>query len=319
MTLLQLQYFRVLAGTLHYTRTAEALHISQPALSCAISELERELGVPLFHRRNRRIELTQSGRQFLPYAEKALDLLREGRDVIDSLSGQRSSAVRLGYFHSLSSSFIPMLVNGFRQRQQESGSGEQEIRFLFTEAPDLDILSQLKDGELDICFGLSSPETWGGRFPDIQAAELFRQTLYLAVPRGHRLAERRTVRTEDFSGEPQIMLGRSSALRVQMDRIFSRRGIIPHIAFEVKECNAALQYVGLNLGVAVLPYVPAMNSGKIATVSIEEDGDRDEFVRSVYLMHHRTRNMSAAVIRVLEYIREMSANHAAEQARQQPY
>ena len=67
MTLLQLQYFRVLARNLHYTRTAEELHVSQPSLSYAISGLEEELGVKLFEKKGRKTTLTSYGEQFLPY------------------------------------------------------------------------------------------------------------------------------------------------------------------------------------------------------------------------------------------------------------
>ena len=82
MTLLQLHYFQTLSQTLHYTRAAELLHISQPSLSYAISELEKELGVKLFEKKKKQIDLTVYGQQFLPYVERALDLLKEGADVV---------------------------------------------------------------------------------------------------------------------------------------------------------------------------------------------------------------------------------------------
>ena len=81
MTLLQLQYFQVLARVLHYTRAAEELHISQPSLSYSISELEKELGVKLFKKENRKISLTAYGEQFLPYVQRSLALLDEGAAV----------------------------------------------------------------------------------------------------------------------------------------------------------------------------------------------------------------------------------------------
>ena len=78
MTLLQLQYFQVLSHNLHYTRTAEQLCISQPSLSYAINELEKELGVKLFQKENRKVTQTVYGQQFLPYVEQALTLLQDG-------------------------------------------------------------------------------------------------------------------------------------------------------------------------------------------------------------------------------------------------
>lgn len=72
MTLLQLQYFQALARTLHYTRTAERLRISQPSLSAAIGDLERELGVKLFQKESRKVSLTLDGQRFFSYVDQAM-------------------------------------------------------------------------------------------------------------------------------------------------------------------------------------------------------------------------------------------------------
>lgn len=86
MTLLQLQYFQVLSHNLHYTRTAEQLCISQPSLSYAINELEKELGVKLFQKENRKVTQTVYGQQFLPYVEQALTLLQDGSNVLRQMA-----------------------------------------------------------------------------------------------------------------------------------------------------------------------------------------------------------------------------------------
>ena len=84
MTLNQLYYFRTAAGQLNFHRTAEQLMISQPSLSYSISELEKELGVKLFEKENRKISLTAYGEQFLPYVQRSLALLDEGAAVTTS-------------------------------------------------------------------------------------------------------------------------------------------------------------------------------------------------------------------------------------------
>lgn len=290
MTLLQLSYFQTLAYTLHYTRAAESLHISQPSLSYAISELEKELGVKLFFKDKRKITLTAYGQQFLPYVEKALSLLREGTDVLDRMASNTPLIVRLGYFHSVSASFIPALVEDFYQRQPT-----QNIRFQFTESSGYDILNSLQSGALDLALTLSQPE-WG------ESVALVRQPLYLVVPNSHHLAEKSSVTFADFAREPQIMLEYSSNLRARMDQLFNRKGIIPNIVFEVRECNAALQYVGLKFGVAVLPQVPAMESEKVKSLPIS-DQDK-EFVRTVYLTWSKMRPISPAAQIVRDHILE---------------
>lgn len=288
MTLLQLQYFQALARVLHYTHTAEELHISQPSLSYAINELEKELGVKLFHKEKRQVEPTVYGQQFLPYVEKALALLEEGRGVLEQMSGRTEQVVRLGYFHSISASLVPAMVEHFYQSEEH-----RNIRFSFTEAPSYDIFTKLKNGELDLGFCLHQAD-WA------KSVKVVRQPLYLAVPSGHHLAGRRSVTFLDFAHEPQIMLERSSSLRNQVDRVFSQHGIIPNVMFEVRECNAALQYVGLKFGVSVLPQVPAMESEKVDIIPIS-DQDR-EFVRIINLTWSDTRPMSPATKTVRDYI-----------------
>ena len=122
MTLMQLRYFQALAGALNYTKTAEALHISQPSLSYAIAELEKDLGIPLFSKKNKRVFLTPYGEFFLTYVNRVLATLEEGvrmtrQMVLDPAGG----TVTLGYFYSISSDFIPSIVEGFQKKYPDSG------------------------------------------------------------------------------------------------------------------------------------------------------------------------------------------------------
>ena len=197
---------------------------------------------------------------------------------------------KLGYFHSISASLIPALVEGF-YREEDNRS----IRFQFTEGPSFDIFNQVKAGELDMAFGMHRDD-WA------ESVIIMRQPLYLAVPSDHPLAARHSVTFDDFAREPQVMLDKPSSLRTQMDRIFAQRGSVPNVVFEVRECNAALQYVALKFGVSVLPQVPAMDTEKVSIIPIS-DQDK-EFVRTVYLSWSRSRPMSPAAQRVRDYIVE---------------
>lgn len=294
MTLLQLQYFITLARVLHYTHAAEELHISQPTLSYSVNELEKELGVKLFEKQNRRISLTESGERFLPFVEKSLALLDEGAGVLKQLSGKAPLIVRLGYFHSISASLIPSLVE--KVYNTERG---REIRFQFTEGTSFDIFNQLKNGELDLVFCAHRDE-WA------DSITIMKQPLYLAVSVEHPLARREFVRFEDFAREPLVMLDKPSNLRTVTDRIYSRRGVIPNVVFEVRECNAALQYVALKFGVAILPEVPAMRTERVRVLPIDDPGR--EFIRTVYLSWDRSRPLSPAVQQVRNQIVEQYAS-----------
>lgn len=281
MTLLQLQYFETLARVLHYTRAAEELHIAQPSLSYSINELEKELGVKLFEKQNRKICLTEYGERFLPYIQKSMSLIDEGANMLKQMVGGAPMVVSLGYFHSISSSLIPAIVEEV-YRQEEN----QPIRFHFTEDTSFDIFNLLKNGKLDLAF-CAHRDAWA------DSITVMKQPLFLTVPLGHPLAERDFVTFEDFAREPLVMLDKPSSLRMQTDRIFTHRSVIPNVVFEVRECNAALQYVALKFGVSILPEVPAMKTERVRTIPIADNSK--DFVRSVYLSWDRSRPLSPAV------------------------
>lgn len=290
MTLLQLQYFRTLARVLHYTQAAAELHIAQPSLSYSIKELEKELGVKLFEKDSRHIKLTVYGEQFLPYAERALDMLDEGVGVLKQMAGSAQQIVRLGYFHSISASLIPAVMMGIYGQEKN-----QSIRFQFTEAPSFDLFQMLKKGELDLTFCLHQD-------PDIESVTIMRQPLYLAVPEHHPLAKRESVCFEDFAREPIVMLDKPSSLRQKMDETYFQHDLTSNVVFEVRECNAALQYVALRFGVSVLPQVPAMENEKVVTIPISDE--TSSFVRTVCLSWMKNRPLSPAARRVRDYIVE---------------
>ena len=290
MTLLQLQYFQTLARVLHYTQAAAELHIAQPSLSYSIKELEKELGVKLFEKDSRHIKLTIYGEQFLPYAEQALAMIDEGVGVLRQMANSAQQVVRLGYFHSVSASLIPSVMLGIYGQDKN-----QSIRFQFTEAPSFDLFQLLKKGEIDFAFCLHKDE-------DIESVTIMRQPLYLAVPEHHPLAKRESVNFEDFAKEPIVMLDKPSNLRTQLDQIYARHGLSPQVVFEVRECNAALQYVALRFGVSVLPQVPAMENEKVVVIPISDD--TSSFVRTVCFSWMKRRPLSPAARRVRDYIVE---------------
>ena len=288
MTLIQLLYFETLARVLHYTHAAEELHISQPSLSYSINELEKELGVKLFEKENRKISLTEYGQRFLPYVQKSLLLMDEGTNMLKQMTGSAPLVVRMGYFHSISSSLVPSIVDEFYRTEEN-----KKIRFQFTESNSYDIFTQLKNGKLDLAF-CTHRDDWA------DSITVIKQPLYLTVPLEHPLAKRTSVSFQDFAREPLIVLDKGNSLRNQLDQVFSRRAIIPKVVFEVQECNAAIQYVALKFGVAILPDIPGMKTARVVALPINEN--EREFFRTVYLTWDRSRPLNPPVQKVRDLI-----------------
>lgn len=298
MTLLQLQYFQVLAHVLHYTQAAEKLHISQPSLSYSISELEKELGVNLLEKEKRKIALTEEGELFLPYVERSIQILEEGTEILKQQNGLRP-VVRLGYFHSISSTFIPSLVDQFYKVP-----ANRRIQFHFTQDLSFDILNELRNDHLDLAFCMHQSE-------DTSSVPIMWQQLYLVVPSSHPLARKNSVQFADFAELPLVMLERTSSIRDEVERIWHSHDVTPKIAFEVKGCDAAIQFVSLNFGVSILPMVPAMNSFAVKALSLDEK----IFRRMIFLIWSADRILPSAVREVRDFILK---NYAINNGKESP-
>lgn len=258
MTILQLEYFIALSETLHYTKTAELLHISQPSLSYEIRELEKELGAPLFLVEKKKVSLSDCGQTFLPYAKKALDTLERGKKAAEDRHESSRYQVRLGYFHSIGATFIPSVVNAFRLSHPES-----RVNFLFSELPAREIPGKVLRGEIDLGFALEP----GGVANPVQ---ITRQPLYLYVQSDHPLVKKGYAEIPDLEDEKMIMLERGSNLRSLIERHFSDEGIVPVTVFEVPECNTAIQYVALGYGISILPPMLNTDAGRVVMLPIRE-------------------------------------------------
>ena len=116
MNLSQLYYFRKLAELQHYTRSAKELFITQPTLSGSISSLEQELGVSLFQKTGRNVELTKYGAEFLVYVNAALEQLDKGVAIMKGYSGESDGGtIDLGCIITVQTDYIPQLLNMYRQ------------------------------------------------------------------------------------------------------------------------------------------------------------------------------------------------------------
>lgn len=136
MNLYHLRYFVQLAHTRHYTRAAEQLCITQPSLSHAISQLENELGLPLFEKTGRNTELTRFGEQFLECAERTLSTLDEGVEELKRVS-RGEGLIRLGLLRTLGVDYVPDVVSRFL-----AANSGKKIRFTF----ETGMTNQLLDG-----------------------------------------------------------------------------------------------------------------------------------------------------------------------------
>lgn len=286
MTLQQLKYFRVMAEILHYTQAAKMLYISQSSLSYSLSELEKELGAPLFDKQGKKTVLTEYGKELLPFATNALESIEEGVRRIERMR-MPSSVIGLGYIYSLSFDFLPRILSNFFFHV-----GHGEISFNFFQGLSPVILEKLKRGELDIALSVATDD------PSICSEPIYDQSLYLVVPKGHHLAEKGKITIQDLRKETFVSINANSSLRQHLDRLFEDLHISPHISFEAEECNAMASFVSARFGIAIMPDIPALNAYHVDIIPMDDP----HFRRQINVLWVKDRPLSPAATRFKEFL-----------------
>lgn len=296
MTLQQLRYFVKIADTLHYTRAAEELNISQPSLSYAITQLSKELDVPLFKKDGIKVYLTEYGEAFLPYAESALNILNQGEIQLSKMLNPSKGNINLGYIYTVSFDAIPHLIESFY-----NFLGNRNINFNFQVNMTNLLIKKLTQGHLDV---VMAPHTEISN-EYIKFIPVFVQELYLIVYKDHPLAGHTTVTGNDIRNEKFIMIKKESDLYVQTVSYFKKNNIIPNVFFEVDECNSMASFVGAKLGIAIMPKIPSLESYKVAAIPFEGNA----LNRTISIYWNEGIKHSAALKKFLDYCITLKSNN----------
>ena len=242
MELRQLEYFTAVARHRHFTRASHEVRVAQPALSQQIRRLEGELGIDLFRRSTRRVELTEAGELLLARASRVLSELEAARQELSELSGLLRGHVSLGSL-PLASLGVPAMLEQFRDDHPGVGI------HLHEQAIDV-IMAMLGRDELDLAFAMAGPEEVGA---GMTARILYEEELVAVMSTTHGLAARKTVRVEELADDPLIGFRRGSALRRAVDDELIRADPAPEYAFETFELETIRSLASHGLGVALLP------------------------------------------------------------------
>jgi DNA-binding transcriptional LysR family regulator len=244
----QLEYFQTVARLEHFTRAAEQLSITQPALSRAIANLEAELGVPLFHRQGRSVRLNRYGERFLERSSRALLEIHEAREELKQWLDPDSGTVSLSFLKSLGIAAVPGLLSGFLE--QLPG-----IRFRLSQNSTHEMLDQLDRGEVDFVLSSTTEHREGIRWDS-----LWQEEIYAYAPQGHSLARHGSgaVELAELAAEPFIALKQGYGLRTIADQLFRQAGMNPRILFEAEDVMTVIGFVSAGLGVSLLPRIPGL-------------------------------------------------------------
>ena len=241
MEVRQLQIFRILAEELNFTRTAEKVHTVQSNVTAQIRALEDELGVPLFDRLGRRVTLTDAGRRFQPFAEKALSTMEQGQRLIQA-AAEPSGPLRIGSPESILTYRLPPILRIFRQRFPH-------VELSFRPHLNETLVAELESGKLDMVICMCDTVSSG----PLVSVPLRAEKIFLLGHSTHPLTRKAAVHPSDLAGQTLLLTEPGCGYRNKLDRILTLQNVRPGNITEFSSVEAMKQCVAAAMGLALLP------------------------------------------------------------------
>lgn len=288
MTLNQIYYFQTVARYENYRKAAEELYISQPSLSRSIASLESELGILLFEKNGRGVNLTKSGKLFLEYADRIIDECEIAKNKMKEMASD-GGKIDIGYVFPLASHYIPHNVRDFLNKKEN-----KNVTFNFFQNHTSAIAKKVRSGELDVGFGGYIDKEEFEFFPVLS------EEMVLITPKGHELESHKKVSIQELRNYPVIGYDRESWLGNYTKQLYRRMAFQPNIVVECPDEHSIVALVSEDFGIALVPAIEEINENR---VNIHRFDD-------IELMHHtfmfwmRDRYQLPAVERFIEYMKQ---------------
>lgn len=238
-TLRQLDIFAAVARTQSLTRAAEEVHLTQPAVSMQVKQLEEAFGLPFFEPDGRGIRLTEAGREFAQRVEEVIDRVQNLDELAARLRGVRTGRIRLGVV-STAKYFVPRLLGQFLR-------SHPGIDFRLSVHNREEILRELRGNTVDLVIMGRPPEGL-----DCDATPFAPNLLGIVAAPEHPLSRRRRMDLAELSAEPFIIREHGSGTRAAMERVFAEQGVKFHATMEMTSNETIKQAVIAGLGLGFL-------------------------------------------------------------------
>ncbi|GAA2247386.1 LysR family transcriptional regulator [Streptomyces atrovirens] len=239
----QMRYVVAVAETRNFTRAAERCFVVQSSLSHRIAGLERELGVKLFARSSRRVELTPAGVAFVAGARECLAAADRAAADAAAATGLVRGRLAVGVIVTTAAVDVPELLQRYRVRHPD-------VQVAFRSGRSDELAAAVRDGDLDIAF-LGMPES--ERPSGVECVVLAHDEHVLVVPAGHRLAGVPRVTLREIAEETFVDFVSGTPARAQSDQAFAAAGLVRRVAYEAGVVELITRLIGRGLGIALLP------------------------------------------------------------------
>jgi DNA-binding transcriptional LysR family regulator len=288
INLRQLRAFLAVAQQRHFRRAAERLHLSQPAVSRHIADLEAELGVRLFDRSTREVVPTEAGRYLESAIERVLEELEGVLDHMHSEGERRRGKIRIASVPTLSASLMPACIADCAQEYPE-------LTIQLHDQAQTLVLDSVRGGEVDFGIAIEPPEA-----SDFDSEVIMRDPFCLACRPDHPLAKHKSVPWKKLQGQALVLLDYSSGSRRLIDQALQKHGVQAHVAQQTGHTHTAFRMVEAGLGVTVTPRL----SSPPTTLAVRPLVPTEQ--RDVTLIRRRQRSLSPLAALVWNRLRELA-------------
>ena len=296
----QVECFLVVARLGNLSRAAEEMFLTQPTLTARLRGLEEEVGDQLFVRTSRGMRLTEAGREFLPYAERAVGSLADGKRYLKELREGSGGRLALGASPGVGTYALPGLLERFVGAYPKvsvsvrTGHSEEILEMVVKEEVQLGLTRAMSH-------------------PAVESLPLYEDELVLVVDPDHRFTAKGSASLAEVAGETLILFDQDSSYTEQTHALFRDAGIRDFRTMEVDNIEAAKRMVEHRLGVALLPrtsIVRSVSVGNLVLIAVEEN---PSLSRSIAALKRRDVPDTGPVAAFLDLAEKMEAQRSQTQ------
>ncbi len=270
MEIYQLEYFIKTAEVLHFTKAAELCFVTQSGLSQQIKKLEEELGMPLFIRIGKKVQLTEAGSVFLIHARQVIENVQNGKQAIDDLNEMIGGELRIGVTYIFGLLVLP-IVNSFAKTYPN-------LKIVVEYGTTEPLEQKLLDNELDMVLVISYNEI---KHP-FQKIPLFTSNLVMAVAKSHPLAVLDKIPFKKIEDIPLILPVRGFNSREFLDELFLKNNMKPKVSIELNAVHALLRLVGDSDWATIVTEKALQGWDNLKSIQITGVGtQRDSFILTI--------------------------------------
>ncbi len=288
ITLRQLTVFAAVARHGSFTRAAEELHLTQPAVSMQVKQLEGQLDVALFEQLGKKIYLTEAGEEVYHYSREINQQLEELQTVLDNLKGLEQGKLRISVA-TTANYFAPQLLAEFARRYPE-------VTVSLDVTNRQALLSQLAENEVDMVIMGQPPEGM-----ELEAGAFMENPLVVIAPPGHHLAGQAHIPFEELEKETFLVREPGSGTRGAMERFFQAHGVALTPGMEVSSDEAIKQSVQAGLGLGVMSQHAVemeLSLGRLQILDVQEF----PIVRHWYVVHRKGKRLSPPALAFKQFL-----------------